>query len=260
MLETACEYVMKAFDLGLPVSVIDIGGGWAINYVESLSEWEEYIGSLKRSLIDPNLDTMAWQNSGLGFWAENSKIRGAANFSDFYVAKSPAEQLTELLDLPLKNLGLTFGQFVVESGITLYIEPGRAIVEQAGITICKVLYTKRTETGETLVVCDMNRSNLNAQDLEYMVDPIIISQKQGKEGSGFLSGNLCLPHDFLTRRKVYFRQTPDEGDLVVFPNTAGYLMDFSESRTLRQAIAKKLAVKQDSTTFSYYEDDKYPAL
>lgn len=260
MLETACEYIMKASDLGLPVSVIDIGGGLAINYVESRNEWEKYIGSLKRSLLEPKLDTMTWQNSGLGFWAENGKIRGAANFSDFYVTHTPAEQLTAFLNLSLKNLGMTFGQFVNESGITLCIEPGRALVEQAGITIGKVLYTKQTETGEMLVVCDMNRSNLNAQDMEYMVDPIIISKERRKEGDGFLSGNLCLPHDFLTRRKVYFRQMPDEGDLIVFPNTAGYLMDFSESHTLRQPIAKKLALKQVSTTFNYYEDDKYPVL
>lgn len=260
MLETVCDYTMKASDMGIPVSVIDIGGGLAISYVESRTEWEEYISSLKRSLIEPGSDTMAWQNSGLGFWAENGKVRGTGNFSDFYVAKSPAAQLSGFLNVPLKDIGMTFGQFLSESGITLYIEPGRALVEQVGITVGKVLYTKQTETNETLIVCDMNRSNLNAQDMEYMVDPIIISRENRQEGSGFLSGNLCLPHDFLTRRKVYFRQMPDEGDLIVFPNTAGYLMDFSESHTLRQPIAKKIALKQNTATFNYYEDDKYPAL
>lgn len=260
MFETACEYIMKASDMGLSVSVVDIGGGLAINYVESRVEWEEYVSSLKRSLIEPDSEVMAWQNSGLGFWAENGKVRGTGNFSDFHVAKSPATQLSDFLDIPLKSMGVTFGQFLSESGTALYIEPGRALVEQAGITVGKVLYTKQTETGETLIVCDLNRSNLNAQDMEYMVDPIIISKEERQEGSGFLSGNLCLPHDFLTRRKVYFRQMPDEGDLVVFANTAGYLMDFSESHTLRQPIARKLALKQNSTTFNYYEDDKYPAL
>lgn len=260
MLETACEYILKASNMGLSANVINIGGGLGINYIESQAEWEEYISSLRRSIIDPNVGTMAWQNSGLGYWAENGKVRGTGNFSDFYVAESPAVQLSGFLNIPLKNIGMTFGQFLSESGITLYIEPGRALVEQAGITIGKVLYTKQTETGETLVVCDMNRSNLNAQDMEYMVDPIVISKQDRREGSGFLAGNLCLPHDFLTRRKVYFHQMPDEGDLVVFPNTAGYLMDFSESHTLRQPIAKKIALAKSTTTFSYYEDDKYPAV
>ncbi len=260
MLETACGYFMKASDMGLPVSVIDTGGGFAINYVESRGEWEGYISSLKRSLIEPDSDMMGWQNLGLGYWAENGKIRGTGNFSDFYAAKSPAAQLSDFLNIPLRNIGMTFAQFVRESGITVYIEPGRALVDQAGITIGRVLYTKQTEMGETVIVCDMNRSNLNAQDTEYMVDPIVVSQKHRSEGSGFLAGNLCLPHDFLTRRRVYFRYMPDEGDLVIFPNTAGYLMDFAESDTLQQPIAKKLALKQNTTTFNYYEDCKYPAL
>ena len=260
MLETACEYVIRALDMGFDIKVIDIGGGLAINYVASQKEWNSYVSTLKESLLNPEMDSMSWQNSGLGFWAEDGKIRGGANFSDFYISHTPAEQLSGFLGLQLNNLGVSFGQFLSENGITIFIEPGRALVEQAGVTVAKVLYQKQTESGETLIVCDMNRSNLNSQDMEYMCDPIVLNKEKRNRGGGFLVGNLCLPHDFLTRRKIYFPSLPDEGDLIVFPNTAGYLMDFSESHTLRQPIAKKIALKHDKNKFSYYEDDKYPVI
>ena len=261
MFETACMYAIKASEMGLSATVIDIGGGLAINYVESREEWGQYVASLKESLMDPQRDTMTWQNSGLGFWVEDGKIRGGANFSDFHSSQSPAEQLSGFFDVPMKKLGVTFGQFLSETGITVFVEPGRSLLEQAGVTVAKVLYRKRIESGEMLIVCDMNRSNLNSQDIEYMVDPIVLSEKKREKGKGFLVGNLCLPHDFLSRRQIYFDTLPDEDDLIVFPNTAGYLMDFAESSTLRQPIAKKIALKQlNNKQFNYYEDDKYPAI
>ncbi len=253
-IEAGFQHIHTAIKLGLTPRALNIGGGFSINYLAHGSEWETYVTALKESLLDHTHESMSWNNSGLGFWAEANGIRGTASFSDYYRNQSQYQELDTLLGATTNSYG-PVGQFLKENGLALHLEPGRSVLDQAGITIGRVLGSNQSSNGERIIFMDMNRSHLNAIELEYMVDPIhlAVSDQASPSGGVYLSGNLCLPHDFLTRRKVFFNQIPQPNDLLIFGNTAGYHMDFTESHTALQAVAPKI-VYQDT---QWYTDDAY---
>lgn len=69
-------------------------------------------------------------------------------------------------------------------------------------------------------------------------------------------GNLCLSYDILQYNKTYPEFLPEEGDVVAFPNTAAYAMDFSESESLMQPLARKIVVLQDGNNWQYFPDEQ----
>ena len=50
---------------------------------------------------------------------------------------------------------------------------------------------------------------------------------------------------------------PEPGDLVVFANTAPYIMDFIESNTLHQNTGQKVTITQEDDRFRWFTDEKY---
>jgi diaminopimelate decarboxylase len=78
--------------------------------------------------------------------------------------------------------------------------------------------------------------------------------------AAYLLGNLCLPDDLVSRRLVPFPRPPRPGDLLAFPNTAGYFMDFSESQTLLQRTAAKVAVDRRAGRWSWSRDELFDPL
>jgi len=91
----------------------------------------------------------------------------------------------------------------------------------------------------------MNRSNLNSFELTLLTDPILLSRNEAVvpcEEEYFLTGNLCVANELLTPRLIRFGRQVSPGDLIAFINTAPYIMDFAESPTLHQPVARKIAV------------------
>lgn len=198
---------------------------------------------------------MSWNQSGMGYWAERGKIRGSAKFSDFYRSYDQFQELDKVLNSKIHTFG-TVAQFLQENMLTLFIEPGRSLLDQVGVTLARVVSINKSLKGETVVFLDMNRSHINSIELEFMSDPVVISTKEKIKPATdgvFLSGNLCLPHDFICRRKVFFKQELEPGDILAFINTAGYFMDFTESETIQHPMAHKIAI--DSST--WFVDEKY---
>lgn len=259
-IENVITLFIEAMEQGFDLDTIDIGGGFSISYLESKSQWDEYLNALKSSVVDQT-ESMSWNDQGLGFWGDKGTLKGAQSFPDFYREKDQFEELDELLSSYSTKFSSSIGDLISENGWKLMIEPGRSMLDQAGITIAKVINTKQSLKGENLIIADMNRSNLNSQDLEFMSDPVVIKSKDGKKKQswkGFVAGNLCLPHDFVMKRKVFLKDTPQKDDLLVFCNTAGYSMDFAESNTLKQKIAKKIAIRFINNQFEIFEDENYP--
>ncbi len=255
-IEQSLDLTLQAIKAGLNPKGINIGGGFSANFLKNEKEWHNYISAIKDSLIDPYKPSMSWNQSGLGYWAERGKIRGSAKFSDFYRSSDQFEELDKILNAKTPTFR-KIDQFLQENMLTLFIEPGRSSLDQAGVTLAKVVSINKSLKGETVVFLDMNRSHINSIELEFMADPIVISSKEktSKPATNgvFLSGNLCLPHDFICRRKVFLKENLEPGDILAFINTAGYFMDFTESETIQHPTAYKIAV--DSSTWSL--DEKY---
>ena len=266
-LENLITLTLRAWEEGLNPRAIDLGGGFSLNFLADRQEWEDYISSLKNSLLDKTLPSYSWNDSGLGFWAENGRLRGAAKFSDFYLPRDQFAELRETLSTHSPRLSIRLGDFFAENGVKLYLEPGRSLLDQAGLTLARVINLKPSLRGENLVILEMNRTNLNSQDLEFLSDPVLISERPAEQGdpaeppyAAFLAGSLCLPHDFITRRKVFFRQKPRLGDWLAFINTAGYFMDFAESAVLKQPLARKAALGIKNHRIRWWLDQNYPLL
>jgi diaminopimelate decarboxylase len=59
---------------------------------------------------------------------------------------------------------------------------------------------------------------------------------------GYLVGAYCIERELLTWRRLRFPRGVEVGDLVVFPNTAGYLMHILESASHQIPLARNLVI------------------
>lgn len=240
------------------VHILNIGGGFRVNFLEKESEWSAYMAALKESVVS-NKESLSWNNAGLGFRKEQGKLRGDFQFYDYYVSVAQGAYLDNLLSQRfVEDESLSLGAALSELMIELYVEPGRAMLNQTGITVAKVSFVKESARGELLVGLDMNKTNLNSHEQEMMVDPIIISKHKKPNDRGvYFVGNLCLESDFIYKHKTFPAFLPEKGDLVVFVNTAAYNMDFFESHTLQQRIARKIIAKKEDSGFNIFLDELY---
>lgn len=256
-IEHAIRWTIQSIQEGFSPEGINIGGGFSNTFLQHKEEWHAYISAIKSSLLDPNHPQMSWNDSGLGFWAEQGKIRGDGAFQDFYRPIDQFQELESLLTATIGDFGV-LRDLLSETMLTLFLEPGRSLLDQAGATLAKIISLHQSAQNEWIVFLDMNKSNMNAGELEFMADPVVIPKQDSRPNDQttngvYLSGNLCLPHDFVCRRKVFLKTPVGVGDILAFINTAGYFMDFAESETISHPVAKKLAIN----THGWYLDERY---
>ncbi len=261
-IENGIQCLIRAQSQGLSPTVLNIGGGFRVCYLESASEWEAYTTAIKQSVLEGS-SALTWDKSGLGYRTECGVLRGASTFAESYLSIAGAQELERLLNAPLPAYSNSlFKQAINDFLLELWIEPGRAMLDQVGLTVATVLGAKESAHGEIVVALDMNRSNLNSNDLSVLMDPTILYRNKSiapKECGVFFGGNLCAS-DFLTRHKTMVKQVPEPGDVVIFHNTAGYLMDFAETHTHLHRVARKVSLKEEGEYFRWSLDDVYESL
>jgi diaminopimelate decarboxylase len=262
-IENCIELYEDALGRGFEPRVLCIGGGFKVNYLESEQEWNEYTSALKEAVLGTG-PSMTWQGNAFGMYAEKGKLRGNFNSYNYYDDKSGPDFLDEILSHQFPNLSdKTAGALLRDNMIELWIEPGRSLVTQTGITVASVNNLRPSSTGDQLVNLNMKRQDVTFLDQEIFVDPIVLNQttceKPGKYGV-FFAGNLCLESDLVYRHKTFLSQLPEPGDLVVFPNTSGYFMDFSATNSMMEPIARKVAVRQRNGKFEWMLDEQYSII
>lgn len=261
-IENCIEIFEEMFEKGVNPYVLDIGGGFKVNYIESQEEWDNSISELKEAILSGNND-LTWNNTSFGLRVEKGVLRGILNIHDYYNEITGNQLLDEILSSRLtKFQNREIGEILSENMIELYIEPGCSLLDGAGINIAKVNFVKENENGDYLVGLDMKRSDLLIGEQEMFVDPILISDsKEESNGKGvFFIGNLCMENDIIFKRKIFTEKIPQSGDLVVFVNTAGYFMDFEQSHTIKQKIATKIIVTFENEKINLYMDEHYEPL
>lgn len=261
-IENCIEIFEEMFEKGLNPYVLDIGGGFKVNYIESKEEWNESISELKEAILSGNND-LTWNNTSFGLRVEKGVLRGILNIHDYYNEITGNQLLDEILSSRLtKFQNREIGEILSENMIELYIEPGCSLLDGAGINIAKVNFVKENENGDYLVGLDMKRSDLLIGEQEMFVDPILISDsKEESNGRGiFFIGNLCMENDIIFKRKIFTNKIPQSGDLIVFVNTAGYFMDFDQSHTIKQKIATKVVANFENGKTIFYMDENYEPL
>jgi diaminopimelate decarboxylase len=259
-IERCLELTFACMERGLKPRGLDIGGGYRIRYAASQEEWNTWIEELKASVLGRRA-SLSWNGAGLGYSTENGLLKGAPNFMDHFQKHDGPADLASVIDTPLPTFSnQSLARILSDSLLELYIEPGRALLDQCGITLGRVNGVKTSALGETLVMLDMNRTNMNSSQLKLLTDPVIIYRGEHMHPATdgvYYVGNLCLTHDMIQYQKTFPNYLPQPGDVVAFINTAAYQMDFAESEVLRQRIADKVAVSEVGNRFVWVRDELY---
>ncbi|MFJ7311569.1 Y4yA family PLP-dependent enzyme [Pseudomonas sp. NPDC098747] len=216
-------FVGAAREMGLNPRMIDIGGGLPIRYVE------------------PQTYARFLQNDNTPSHYYNQKIPEA--YYPYGGDLTAAQWLTLLLEAE-HSPGLSIANYLKLENITLALEPGRSLVDQAAISLFRVTRTKKLANNKTVIFVE--GSSFSACETwfasEYLVDPILISTKElpHTPTQAFIAGHSCLDDDVITHRLINFATAPQTGDLLIYVNTAGYQMDLLENEFHRHPLPRRL--------------------
>ncbi|MEK6346294.1 MAG: Y4yA family PLP-dependent enzyme [Burkholderia sp.] len=226
----AVRACVAARALDLAPHTVDIGGGFAMSYA-SAADWQAF-----QAAHGP-ADYHAGKRFD-GFYPYHAPCAGAAML-DAILAGIP-EGESRPLDALLQAHGLD-----------LMLEPGRALLDQAGFTVFAVQGVK--DCGD-YGIATVNGTSLSLSEQwfasEFLPDPELLPADASRADVPYracIGGASCLDSDLLTWRKVGFARRPEPGDLLLYPNTAGYQMDSNESPFHELPLPPKLVVTLDGT-------------
>ncbi|MCX4545753.1 Y4yA family PLP-dependent enzyme [Streptomyces sp. NBC_01565] len=261
----ALEGCLRAMDdlrlRGFQPRAVDIGGGFGVSYLAHAAQWDRYTSELTAAVMGRR-PALTWGGHGYGLHAEGGTLRGALSLYPAHRPVAGAAYLDALLSQPAPTLGRPLGTLLLESLYDLYTEPGRALADQCGLSLARVLEVRGTDAGPALVRLGMNANDVGLEDHGILMDPVLLPRDGEPAGPQepvgvHLMGNLCLEADLITRRTVFLPRLPRPGDLLGFANTAGYCMDFGATRAQQQPVARKVAVRQEGDAWSWCLDEEY---
>ncbi|PPJ34037.1 diaminopimelate epimerase [Nocardia nova] len=193
--------------LGHPVTTISIGGGFGVEYL-------------------PDTAWRAFTEAHGPHWFHADKT-----FDSYYpYHQRPAGSAALAAVLDHGDLA----KVLRAHAIRLAVEPGRALLDRAGSTVFRVQGVK-TRTAQSLpyqlLTVDGTSLSLSEQwfDSEYLPDPVLWPMRPGAVTPACVGAATCLESDMLSWRRIPLPRPAVVGDLLVYPNTAGYQMDSNES-------------------------------
>lgn len=247
-IEAIIPEIQRARALGFSCNTVNIGGGFTISYIDQAA-W----GKFKREHESDTLETAFFNRK---------------RFSGFYPYHSEHSNenfLRQILESEILETRRSIAEVLKDENIELWIEPGRSLLDQAGITLMRVKGVKRTASGENIVEVEANINHLSEQwfNAEFLPDPIHIQREQEDQGDSFnasVGGNTCMEMDMVTWRKIGFKHVPKSGDILIYVNTAGYQMDTNESEFHLLPIPEKIAAYRTHGQWRWKRDSQFSLL
>ena len=237
------ELSLKVKSEGYPVKLINMGGGFPVDYVTK-KEWiylEERVraGFIKSKDGDQS-NTFVWNNESGGLGQDdNGAINpdvwsGEKMYSDYPKHKMLEKVLKGNVTVQGKTMSLKKGLALLDNP-ELVIEPGRSIAEDAGITLAKVSHVRNVAGSHHLTTLEASVTSYATAMLLPPVNPwTIISdpfQKDRTPFETFVAGNLCYSGDIISKYKVFFQRKPKRGDVVCCYKTGAYDPSFFAANT-----------------------------
>jgi len=186
------------------------------------------------------IQSVTWEGMTGGFKPDHETGKMDWNHwsgEKFYSPYPKEKMLTRLLggkipydgsDVPVKKVLEKIGN------PNLIVEPGRAIVGDAGITLARVVDIYSVAGGHPLVTLDLGIVNhgtgLVEPDLYTWTLANDIERKDRRPFRAFVAGRLCFSGDLLSRYLVSFPRKPVRGDIAVIEKTGAYAPAFFASR------------------------------
>lgn len=215
---------LRARELGHEADLLSIGGGFGVDYLRA-EAWEEFTAH-----------------------ADPARFHAGRSFGSYYPYHFPvpgAAMLAAVLSHPVTTGAPvdhdgTLASLLRDKHIRLAVEPGRALLAHAGSTVFGVRGAKTRHAHGSpyrLLTVDGTSLSLSEQwfDSEYLPDPLLWPQRQDADRCAVeptptsVGAASCLESDMLSWRRIPLPRPAEPGDLLVYPNTAGYQMDSNES-------------------------------
>ncbi|MEU8664063.1 alanine racemase [Actinoplanes philippinensis] len=257
-----CLHVLdEAVRRGLRPRAVDLGGGFGVRYLAEERQWEAWSSELTGAVLGKR-PPVTWNGHGYGLRNEAGTVRGALGAYPAHRSVAGPAYLDALLRTESTAHRRPLGTLVLDHLYDLHVEPGRALLDQCGATLLRVEQVHDEGRGETLVRVAGNHTDIGVDAHGVQMDPLLVPREPRPEGPPgpagvYLTGNLCLEADLITRRKVFLPRLPRPGDLLVFANTAGYLMDFGAGHALMQPSARTVAAFRSGDGWRWCLDDRY---
>ncbi len=228
-LSTLLELSHRLKSRGINIRKINIGGGIPICYIGK-ETWDNYHKNVREDHF--------------------YKKRMPSSYYPYWNPISPQSFIDVVLLEHSNSLRLQ------SLNIELMLEPGRALVDDAGFSVFEVLGLKTSESGNHCII--VQGLSFSACEVwcnsEFLVDPILIPMHNSKRNAtikAYIAGQSCLEDDLITNRFVSFKTIPERGDLLVFSNTAGYQMDLMESTFHLIPAPQKITLQKNEASTSW---------
>lgn len=163
-----------------------------------------------------------------------------------------------------KELAFAIQPLLKESDCTLVLEPGRAIVGNAGILVTRAIYRKESGDKRFLIV-DAGMNDLirpSLYDAYHEIRPVI-EPKSSEQAVFDVVGPICESGDFLAKD----REMPavDQGDLLAVMSAGAYGFSMSSNYNSRPRVAEVMVrgseffiVRQRETYSDLTKGEKVP--
>ncbi|MDF0531937.1 alanine racemase [Tsukamurella sp. 8F] len=233
--DTLVDLCIDARAAGHRADRISIGGGIAVSYVTE-EDWAAY-----RHGARPE-----WFHAG----------RMPEKTYPYHQAPTGATMVTAILRT--ESRGRVLAERLRDNDIEILLEPGRALVDGAGFSVFPVQgFEPRPGHGVTTVAGLSMSLSEQWKGSEFLPDPILVQRDPSSDGPvrTFVGGASCMEYDVLTWRAVRLDAPPRAGDLLVYPNTAGYQMDKNESGFHQLPLPPKVVVDDDHR---WHLDTEFP--
>jgi len=230
-IEQSIQLIDRLKAVNIITHSLDIGGGILMNYLKEASEWEKFNKELKRAILGER-EEITYQNDPLGIIKIDNQLYGEPTVYPYFNTLNKDKLLRKILTSQSSVYQKPIYELLKDRAIELRMEPGRSLLDQCGITVAKIAFRRKDTEGNWLFGLEMNRTQLRSSSADFLLDPIHIPKEVREEQEktyGYLVGAYCLEQEFILKRKIQFNQFPNVGDLIVIPNTAGYMMHFFES-------------------------------
>lgn len=226
---------LAARERGLPAASVSIGGGFAVSYVAP-DAWREFNENY----------TDSWFHNGKTF----------SHFYPYHQSPAGASMLTAVLDSPTDGQHPTVGAKFKATSTRLMLEPGRALLDGAGFS-CFPVQGYKPRQGHGFVTVNGLSMSVSEQwkGSEYLPDPLLWPlDGDGEPVLACVGGSSCMEYDMLTWRKVRLPRPPTYGDLLIYPNTAGYQMDKNETEFHQLPLPSRVVLSRERERFRWQFD------
>ncbi|HKV00184.1 MAG TPA: Y4yA family PLP-dependent enzyme [Vineibacter sp.] len=220
------DVIGEARRLSLVPKIVNIGGGLPVRYVGA----DAYEAFLRQQGPDHYRN----RKVPASFYPYGNRTDACAWLERFLTASGTD--------------GQRVSTFLARQDLTLALEPGRSLADQAAFSVFAI--TRVKPLADRRCVIFIEGSSFSACETwfasEFLVDPILISSATATPADGvfpaYIAGHSCLDEDVLTNRLIEFPTVPQPGDLLVYANTGGYQMDLLENEFHRHPMPRRLVL------------------